>query len=124
MPLSSQRDDARRRLTVITTGVVTAREIRAMVDRQANDGTWSYAMLYDASRVTSIATTGEVRALAHHVQALERTHGPRGPVAVLTNQDAIYGMSRMYSMSAQQQLVEVFREAQAAERWLTGMGSR
>ena len=123
MALSYHRDDVRKRLTVITTGVVTAREIREMVDRQASEGTWSYAMLYDASGVTSIASTQEVRALAHHVQALERKHGPRGPVAVLTNQDAIYGMSRMYSMSAQQQRVEVFRDAGHAERWLASIAS-
>jgi hypothetical protein len=121
MPLSYQRDDVRKRITVITTGVLTSGEIVAMVDRQANEGTWSYAMLYDACRVTSVATADEVRALAHHVQALERTHGPRGPVAVLTNEDAIYGMARMYSTSSQQR-VGVFRDAADAERWLaTGL---
>jgi hypothetical protein len=123
MSLSYERDNARRRITVVTTGVVTGSEIVAMVDRQASESTWSYAMLYDACRVTSVATADEVRALAHHVEALERALGPRGPVAVLTNEDSIYGMTRMYSTTSQQR-VEVFRDAADAERWLlTSMDS-
>ena len=115
--MSYHRDDGRRRVTVITTGTVTSEEILAMVDRQAAEGTWAYAMLYDACRVTSVATASEVRAMAHHVQMLERLHGLRGPVAVLTYQDAIYSMARMYSTVSHQR-VAIFRDPSDAERWL------
>jgi hypothetical protein len=120
MSLTYERDDVRRRITVITAGVVTGREILAMVDRQAAEGTWSYAMLYDASTVDSVASADEVRVLERHVAMLSRAYGPRGAVAVLTREPAIFGMVRMYATlgESSHQCVDVFRNPPDAERWL------
>ena len=120
MALTYERDDVRRRITVITTGAVTSGEILAMVDRQAAEGTWSYAMLYDASDADSVASADEVRVLDRHVATLIRAHGRRGPVAVLTREAAIFGMTRMYATlgESSHQRVDVFRDPPDAERWL------
>ncbi len=120
MPITYQRDDKRRRIVVTTIGIVGLDDMLAVVDRQANEGTWQYGILYDSRRVASVASQTDVRAGVRHVEALSRTHGRRGPVAFVTTMPAAYGMVRMYStlVGQAQQAVEVFRDIGDAERWL------
>jgi hypothetical protein len=122
MPITYQRDDKRRRIVVTTIGIVGLDDMLAVVDRQANEGTWQYGILYDSRRVASVASQTDVRAGVRHVEALSRTHGRRGPVAFVTTMPAAYGMVRMYSTLAGQvqQAVEVFCDIGDAERWLEG----
>jgi hypothetical protein len=47
MPLRWERDDARRLVTVTFTGSYTAEDIFSVIDRQAAEGLWEYALLYD-----------------------------------------------------------------------------
>jgi hypothetical protein len=121
MPITYERDDALRRILVTTIGDVGLEEMLAVVDRQANEGTWQYGMLYDSRRVSSVASQADVRIGLKHVDTVSRTHGSRGPVAFVTTMPAAYGMVRMYSTLAGQlhQSVEVFRDIGDAERWLT-----
>jgi hypothetical protein len=79
MPITYARDDERRRIVVTTIGIVGIDDLLAVVDRQANEGTWSYGMLYDSRRVSTVAGQTDVRAGLKHVEVLSRTHGPRGP---------------------------------------------
>jgi hypothetical protein len=122
MPITYERDDGRRRITVTLAGVVTLEELLAIVDRQASEGTWSYGMFYDARHVTKerAGTPDEVRRVIHHVSARTADHGPRGPVAIVTDSPADYAMLRSYStLSARESIaVEVFRDPGDAERWL------
>ena len=121
MPITYERDDARRRITVTTIGIVGLDDMMAVIDRQAAEGTWQYGVLYDSRRVASVASQTDVRAGLKHVESLSRAHGARGPVAFVTTMPAAYGMVRMYSTLAGQiqQAVEVFRDIGDAERWLT-----
>ena len=120
MPITYERDDQLRRIVVTTIGIVGLDDMLAVVDRQANEGTWQYGILYDSRRVASVASQTDVRAGVRHVEVLSRTHGKRGPVAFVTTMPAAYGMVRMYSTLAGQveQAVEVFRDIGDAERWL------
>lgn len=120
MPITYERDDKQRRIVVTTIGIVGLDDMLAVVDRQANEGTWQYGILYDSRRVASVASQTDVRAGLRHVEVLSRTHGKRGPVAFVTTMPAAYGMVRMYSTLSGhvQQSVEVFREIGDAERWL------
>jgi hypothetical protein len=120
MPITYERDDARRCIVVTTIGDISLEEMLAVVDRQASEGTWRYGTLYDSRRVTSVANQTEVRIGLMHVDTLSRLHGRRGPVAFVTTMPAAYGMVRMYSTLAgqQQQAVEAFRDIGDAERWL------
>ena len=120
MPITYERDDKLRRIVVTTIGIVGLDDMLAVVDRQANEGTWQYGILYDSRRVASVASQTDVRAGVRHVEVLSRTYGKRGPVAFVTTMPAAYGMVRMYStLSGQvQQSVEVFRDIGDAERWL------
>jgi hypothetical protein len=120
MPITYERDDKLRRIVVTTIGIVGLDDMLAVVDRQANEDTWQYGILYDSRRVASVASQTDVRAGLKHVEMLSRTHGRRGPVAFVTTLPAAYGMVRMYSTLAGQvqQAVEVFRDIGDAERWL------
>jgi hypothetical protein len=120
MPITYERDDAQRRIVVTTIGEVSLDEMLAVVDRQGNEGTWHYGMLYDSRRVSSVATQAEVRIGLKHVDTVSRALGRRGPVAFVTTMPAAYGMVRMYSTLAGQlhQAVEAFRDIGDAERWL------
>ena len=120
MPITYERDDKLRRIVVTTIGIVGLDDMLAVVDRQANEGTWQYGILYDSRRVASVASQTDVRAGVRHVEVLSRTHGKRGPVAFVTTMPAAYGMVRIYStLSGQvEQAVEVFRDIGDAERWL------
>ena len=121
MPITYERDDARRRIVVTTIGEVGLEEMLGVVDRQASEGTWHYGMLYDSRRISSVASQADVRIGLKHVDTMSRALGRRGPVAFVTTMPAAYGMVRMYSTLAGQlhQAVEVFRDIGDAERWLT-----
>jgi hypothetical protein len=127
VPVVYIRDDDSRRITVELAGDVSLEELIAVVDRQAVEGTWSYGLLYDARRVSTAAESREARRLVAHVATVAAVHGQRGPVAIVTDRPATYGIVRMYSMlsdGAPQHLsVDVFRDPADAVRWLDRCGS-
>jgi hypothetical protein len=120
MPIDYTRDDRARRIHVRDYGTVTLAEMRAIMNRQAAEGTWAFATLHDAREMTSSLTAAEVRTVVEHVNALTAQHGPRGPVAIVLEQTVAYGMARMYSILSDRTAVVVsaFRDLQEAERWL------
>ncbi len=126
MPITYERDDARRRIRVELAGAVTVEDLLAIVDRQAAEETWQYGLCYDARRITKSAasTVDEARRVLRHVVETNARHGARGPVAIITDNPADYAMVRMYSsLGAEQQMtVEVFRDPSDAMRWLDTAG--
>ena len=121
MPYTYRRDDARRRLTITITGPLKIEEILESMDQQAADGRWNHAVLYNALARRGAAKTEGIRALVDHALSLSRAHGTRGPVAVVTNEPAQFGMGRVYGA-----LIDtpggspfgVFMTVESAEKWL------
>jgi hypothetical protein len=123
MPITYVRDDARRLITVAVDGPLVLAEVLATIDRQAAEGTWHYARLYDDRRLRPVPTSAEVRTLLDGVRGRIREHGSRGPVAILTDQPAVFGMVRMYmSLAGDEPAMSVFRDIGDAERWLGERG--
>ena len=122
MPITYERDDARRRINVTLAGALTVDDLLAIVDRQAAEQTWHFSLCYDARRITKDAasTVEEVRRVLRHVVETSARYGARGPVAIVTDNPADYAMVRLYSsLGAEQRLsVEVFRDPSDAVRWL------
>jgi hypothetical protein len=127
MPITYQRDDERCRIDVRLTGVVTAEDLLAIVDRQAAESTWHYSLCYDARHITKGAASAgdEVRRVLRHIVETSAVHGERGPVAIITDKPADYNIVRMYSALGAPQRVtaEVFRDPADAERWLDFVGA-
>ena len=80
MPISYERDDARRLITVVVTDPYGFDDILGVVDRQSADDTWGYAMLYDMHALADFGREVDSPRLAAHVTAIGRgrTRGPVG----------------------------------------------
>ena len=120
MPVHYERDDARRRIIIMTTGHVTPEDVRGAVERQAHEGAWSYTVLYDARAGTNVPTADDVHRLVLLVGTLTARHGPRGPVALVSGSTGLSRIGRAYSRLGELTAlnVQVFAEVDDAERWL------
>src|SRR6476620_8644196 len=76
MPLSYERDDRRRRLVVVPSGTLTLEHGLEFLDRQAAEGTWSYAVLYDGRARTAVLESAELVRLVSRTAILSKQHGP------------------------------------------------
>jgi hypothetical protein len=120
MPIEYQRDDERRRITVTVKGRVTTKEVLAIVARQAADKAWSYGTLYDSREGIDVPTADDLRQLVCEIGALTTRYGPRGPVALVVLEAALYKMARRYAALGDLTAlnVGVFGNVAEAERWL------
>ena len=120
MPIQYVRDDAKKRILVTTSGELRLKDITGIVDRQAKERTWSYAMLYDTRASTTTPTMEEMKRLVLHIGKLTIAHGPRGPVALVASGALLEGVGRAYaSLGTLTALnVRVFATLVEAERWL------
>ena len=120
MPVHYERDDARRRIIIMTTGHVTPEDVRGTMERQAHEGAWSYAVLYDARAGTNVPTADDVHRLVLLVGTLTARHGPRGPVALVSGSTRLSRIGRAYSRLGELTAlnVQVFADVDDAERWL------
>jgi hypothetical protein len=120
VPIHYEQDDARRRIVVMTTGDVTADEVRDTLERQAREGAWSYRVLYDVRAGRNVPTIEDVRRLVLQVGELTCRYGPRGPVALVSADPLMSRMGRAYSNLGELTAldVQVFTDVDEAEQWL------
>jgi hypothetical protein len=64
MGLTYERDDAAERIVVTVTGPLLVADILGIVDRQAEEGAWTYACLYDRRAMTTGPSTADVTPIA------------------------------------------------------------
>jgi hypothetical protein len=81
MPVLYQTDDKRRLLTVSVSDPYTAEDVLAVVDRQASEGLWEYALLYDVRSVSQVVDLDPALVKARIRLAGEGR--PRGAVAIV-----------------------------------------
>ncbi len=121
MPISYQRDDRKKRITSVSTGTITLAAVLAVVDRQWEDGAWEYGVLYDSRLVESEPEPDEMELMLAHVQSIAGGRR-RGPVALVTSQDRLFRLFRVYSFSGKYAEittdVRAFRDLAAADAWL------
>jgi len=114
------RDDANRRITIVTSGPLTLAEILANIDRQVREKTWSYAVLYDTGEADAIPTAEDVDHVIGRVRALAARLGRRGAVAIVTRNPLAFEIAREYAVVERDVgAVGFFRDLEAAERWLS-----
>ena len=113
------RDDAQQRVIVVSQADATLPQRLLVLDRQASEYTWQYAMLHESRGATRMFPS-DVAAIVSHAAALARRHGPRGPEAIVAADMVTFGMARIYSTLAEQVgiAIHVFHNRPAAERWL------
>ncbi len=74
-------DDPRRLITVTVTEPYSVDDILSAIDRQASEGQWEYAILYDQRGLTQASTETDLEQIAEHVRAVGRGR-LRGPVGL------------------------------------------
>jgi hypothetical protein len=123
VPIHYERDDTKQRILIMTTGHVATEDILGVVDRQAEEGAWSYSVLYDARAGKNAPTADDLRRVVMRVGMLTARHGPRGPVALVTGSPQVSKMGRAYASLGQLTAldVEVFTRIEDAEDWLDKM---
>jgi hypothetical protein len=120
MAIHYERDDLRRRILSVSRGKVTYEEAVAVIDRQAAEGAWSYAMLYDTRAAGAVPTPDEVDRLVQHVGGLTLKYGPRGPIALVLIDHELLDMGQRYARLGHLTALDVglFLTIDDAERWL------
>lgn len=121
MALTYERDDASRRIVIAVTGPLLVADILGVVDRQAHEGTWGYACLYDGRQMTTRPSTPDAAPIVRYIRQLETVYGSRGPVAVVADRT---GSVAVYSRLSKHVGLpfEVFDDIGDAERWLAARG--
>jgi hypothetical protein len=121
MPISYARDDARRRIIAVSSGTVTMHDVLAIIDRQAADGVWDHGVLYDARYSDGLPQVSEMQQTMDHILQVGAGR-PRGPVAIVTFDDRLFRLARVYSLGGKFEPVStdvsVFRDVETAEEWL------
>ncbi len=122
MPISHSVDESVRLIRTAGTGDVTAGEVARHLDELGADLREGarHDVLLDFGACTSLPSSDQLREV---VARLERIGGKRrfGRCAILARRDALYGMTRMFEVFAEDQFaaIRVFRTTEEAERWLS-----
>jgi hypothetical protein len=118
MPIRYERDDVRRRVVVTVQGPYDLPDFLAVIDRQRGDEAWTYGLLYDLRGMTDEPTIADLRASMSYAA---QTRRPRGPIAILATDPAVYGRACTYAALGRSTTltIGVFRDRTEAEQWLT-----
>jgi hypothetical protein len=119
MPIAYQRDDRRWLITVTVTEPCTVNDIFSVIDRQAAEDTWEYALLYDLRAITDASAEADLQQLAERVKATggERERGPVG--IAIRARPALFLLALMYTKLIKGFVsVEVLLTAAQIDAWL------
>jgi hypothetical protein len=123
MPIEYVRDPGRGWLLTTANGLVTFHDINEHLNVEEYNRDLGRPELIDARGAITNLTADQIRRLAQRA-ADTVSRVPLGPTAIVTTNDFVFGMARMYSAFAERApaRVEVFREMDAADVWLQGEG--
>jgi hypothetical protein len=123
MPIRYVVDRIGHRMLTHADGLVTFKELSQHLDDEERDRGLELPELFDARGATTNLTPAEVRTLVQ--RAADTLRGtPLGPTAIVATNDVVFGMARMYAILTEHAgaKVEVFRDVEAARRWLQAVG--
>ena len=112
------------RLLLKVTGSVDVAEMRHVIASHRSGANRLTPILFDLTEATLQVSSADVASLAEST-ALEMRRAPLGPVALIATSDELFGLGRMYqahSTAFGRPQVGVFRDQDAAERWLRTLG--
>ena len=118
MPVSYERDDARRRVLVTVQGSFAPADFLAIMARRLAEGIGGYGILYDLRRAAGEATIDDVR---QFLSATAPTPRPKwGPIALVATHPVLYARACTYAQigRAARLTIGVFREMDEADLWL------
>jgi hypothetical protein len=118
MPTVYERDDERRLITVTVTAPYSVEDLLGVIDRQAAEDTWSYAVLFYLH--ASMSIPADSQRVADYVQAVGAGR-QRGPVGIAMSRDPDqFRRGLKYSeLSRRIATVEVLLTPGQIEDWLS-----
>jgi hypothetical protein len=121
MPISFHVDHVRRRVVTRASGLVTFSELSEHLDAEEHERALDLKELFDARGATTDITPDQVKHLVQRaVSSAQRIS--LGPTAIVTHNDLVFGMARMYSILVENVApVGVFRDLEPAIEWLEGL---
>jgi len=107
------------RITTRADGILTFHEINAHLDLEERNQDLHRPELIDARAADTDLSTEQVRRLVQRAARMVRDV-KLGPTAIVTTNDVVFGMARMFSILAESVGVDaaVFRDVPSATRWL------
>jgi len=119
MPIQYLCDTRTRRAVIVVIGPFNKSDVLDCVQQHRADGAWGYGLLYDLRYMTGQPTMEALREFAHAVER-RPAEPPRGPVAILAVDPAMYrGACTYAAMTKTQASIEVFRDHDEAHAWLS-----
>src|SRR5262245_40241183 len=100
MPIRYSIDRVNRRLLTHADGILTFHDLNAHLDLEQKNRDLDRPELIDARGATTNLTSDQVRRLVQRAADMLRIVD-LGPTAIVTNNDVVYGMGRMYSILAE-----------------------
>ena len=125
MPIAYERDNERRLITVTVIEPYSVDDILVVIDRQAAEDTWWYAILYDLRALIHVSTDADLQHIADRVKVVGggRKRGPVG-IAVGGHPES-FRAGLMYTKLAGKLVnVEVVLTAAQLDGWLTRNAQR
>jgi hypothetical protein len=119
MPIVYQRDDQLRLIIVTVTEPCSVDDISSVIDRQSDDDTWEYALLYDLRGMTDASTEADLQQIAERVKVVGAGR-ERGPVGIaIRPRPALFLLGLMYAKLMNEFVtVEVLLTALQIDAWL------
>jgi len=119
MPINYSIDPRSGWLLARAKGKLTFQEIDAHLDIEQRNRDLHRPELIEAIGATTNVSAAEIRRLVQRAASMLRVV-ELGPTAIVTNNDVLYGMARMYSILAEGAGVhaDVFRDTRSANLWL------
>ena len=108
------------RLLLKVTGSIDVAEMRRVIASHRNGANRLTPILFDLTEATLEVSATDVASLAE-ATALDMKRAALGPVALIATSDEVFGLGRMYQSHSTvfgRPQVGVFRDQNAAERWL------
>ena len=121
MPISFRYDDRQNLLLTEASGSLSFDDIQRHLKAEHRARYLGSPELVDATRASTTLTSEQVKQLVQELKALARKNA-FGPTAVVTNNDVVFGMTRMLAIISELQhgpVVGVFRTMAEGLDWLT-----
>jgi hypothetical protein len=119
MSLEYERDDVKQRVVATENGPFQSADVFDFLQRQHDDGTWTYGLLFDSRGMTGHPTTEELRGFLTLERDTDSERQPRGPLALLSTDANLYATACMCAaLGGTKRKVEVFRDRDEADAWL------
>jgi len=126
VPVVYRIDSEQHRIVTHCVGETTLREVLSHFDELEMDPACPDGadVLLDLSQITSLPNVGQIRAAAERAGIAARSVR-FGAIAIVAASEAIFGMARVFETFTERHFSRtgVFRNREAAERWLSAPGT-